>query len=31
MEGGWQGIIVENSVLSKIKTVKLLTDPFVNY
>lgn len=24
-------IIVKNGVLSKIKTVKLLTDPFVNY
>ena len=30
-KGGMQGIIVKNGVLTKIKTVKLLTDPFVNY
>ena len=30
-KGGWQSIIVKNGVLLKIKTVKLLTDTFVNY
>nr|DAS20612.1 MAG TPA: hypothetical protein [Caudoviricetes sp.] len=30
-EGESWCIIVKNGVLSKIKTVKLLTDPFVNY
>jgi hypothetical protein len=30
-EGVWQGIIVKNGVLLKIKTMKLLTDSFANY